>query len=81
MHRPFRVPGGLAGAIVAGVLPTLLLAFSIIRGEHERVLGMSSASFGLILMALGGFAYVINYRLRPQGWSVSVEPPPSEAAA
>ncbi len=81
LHRPFRVPGGLAGAILAGLLPTLLLAFSIIRGEHETVLGMSSATFGLILMALGWFAYVINYRLRPQGWSVSVEPPPSEAAA
>jgi amino acid transporter len=81
LPRPFRVPGGLGGAVVAGALPTFLLGFSIVRGEREMVLGMSSAAFGVILIALGGVAYVVNYRLRPGGWAVSVEPPPSEAAA
>jgi len=42
---------------------------------------MSSATFGLIVIGLGVAAYVINYRLRPRGWSVSVEAPPSEATA
>ncbi len=81
LHRPFRVPGGMPGAIVVGALPAFLLVFSIIRGERETVLGISSAAFGLIVIALGVAAYVINYRLRPRGWSVSVEVPPSEATA
>jgi hypothetical protein len=67
------VPGGLPGAILIGVLPTLLLVFSIVRGEREMVLGMSSTTFGLILMALGVAAYGVNYLIRPGGWSTTSE--------
>jgi amino acid transporter len=73
LPRPFRVPGGLPGAILIGVLPTLLLVFSIVRGEREMVLGMSSTTFGLILMALGVAAYGVNYLIRPGGWSTTSE--------
>ena len=46
LKRPFRVPGGLFGAIAVGIPPVLLLGFAIIRSEHEVVLGMSSLWFG-----------------------------------
>ena len=55
LRRPFRVPGGMIGAIMLGVCPLLLLGFSVVRSEAEQVLGMSSLTFGILLM-LGGFA-------------------------
>jgi amino acid transporter len=54
LPRPFRVPGGMAGAILVGVCPLLLLGFSVVRGEREQVLGMNGLWFGLLLI-LGGF--------------------------
>jgi amino acid transporter len=57
LRRPFKVPGGLPGAILVGVCPLLLLGFSVVRGETETVFGMSSLAFGLILIAGGVVAY------------------------
>jgi amino acid transporter len=54
LARPFRVPGGLAGAILVGVVPTLLLTLSLLDSAHETVLGMNVLAFG-ILMILAGF--------------------------
>jgi amino acid transporter len=71
LKRPFRVPGGKLGAIAIGIPPVLLLVFSVIRSEHEAILGMSSFAFGMILIAAGGLAYVINHLLKPQGWSAA----------
>jgi amino acid transporter len=67
--RPFRVPGGLFGAIAIGIPPMLLLGFSIIRSEHEQIWNMSSFAFGMILIAAGFVAYAVNHLLQPAGWS------------
>jgi len=69
LARPFRVPGGLFGAIAIGIPPMLLLGFSIIRSEHEQVWTMSSFEFGMILIAAGFVAYAVNHLLKPQGWT------------
>ena len=71
LPRPFRVPGGMLGAIAVGIPPVLLLGFSIVRSETEQVLGMSSFAFGLLLMAAGVVAYFLNHALKPAGWSAS----------
>ena len=75
LARPFRVPGGLFGAIAVGIPPALLLVFSVIRSEHESVLGMSSFAFGMILIAAGVVAYAVNHALKPSGWSPTEEKP------
>ena len=75
LARPFRVPGGLLGAIAIGIPPMLLLGFSIIRSEHEQVWNMSSFAFGMILIAAGIAAYLINHALKPEGWAVHHEKP------
>jgi len=75
LKRPFRVPGGLFGAIAVGVPPTLLLAFAIVNSEHEAILGMSAFWFGLILMGAGVVAYAINHLVKPAGWA-QPEPKP-----
>ena len=60
LPRPFRVPGGIFGAILAGALPMMLLAFAIVRSDREQILGMNSFLFGA-LMILAGFAvYAID---------------------
>jgi amino acid transporter len=73
--RPFRVPGGLLGAIAIGIPPMLLLGFSIIRSEHEQVWNMSSFAFGMILIGAGIVAYLINHALKPEGWAIHHEKP------
>src|SRR5258707_2523852 len=45
LPRPFRVPGGMFGAIAVGITPMLLLGFSVVRSQSEQVLGMSSFAF------------------------------------
>jgi amino acid transporter len=79
LRRPFRVPGGMAGAIALGIAPTMLLAFAVVHSENETVLGMSSFWFGLILIGAGVVAYLINHALKPQGWTAP-EPKPELAA-
>ena len=75
LRRPFRVPGGMFGAIAIGIAPTMLLGFAIVKSEHESVLGMSSFWFGLILIGAGVVAYGINYALKPQGWAAAEQKP------
>ena len=50
--------------------PCCCWAFSVIRSEHESILGMSSFAFGMILIAAGVVAYLVNHALKPEGWSV-----------
>jgi amino acid transporter len=75
LARPFRVPGGLFGAIAIGIPPMLLLGFSIIRSEHEQVWNMSSFAFGMILIAAGVVAYAVNHLLKPHGWAPAEQKP------
>jgi len=71
LPRPFKVPGGLFGAIAIGIPPALLLGFAVLRSEHESIWGMSSFAFGMILIAAGFVAYAINHLLKPQGWAAT----------
>jgi amino acid transporter len=80
LKRPFKVPGGLLGAIAIGIPPVMLLAFSVIRSEHESILGMSSLAFGMILIAAGVVAYFINVALKPEGWAEAPKSDPQPAA-
>jgi amino acid transporter len=80
LPRPFRVPGGLFGAIAIGIPPMLLLGFSVVRSEHEQVWNMSSFAFGMILIAAGFVAYFLNHVLKPAGWSVPQQEKPQPAA-
>jgi len=75
LPRPFRVPGGMFGAVAVGIAPMMLLGFSIVRSQHESVFGMSSFAFGLLLIAAGFVAYFLNTAVKPQGWSAVKEGP------
>ena len=57
LPRPFRVPGGMAGAILSGAFPVALLTLAVIHSERETVLGMNGLVFGLIMILAGFVAY------------------------
>jgi amino acid transporter len=64
LRRPFRVPGGTAGAVLVGVFPILLLGFAMVHSEGEKILGMSGLAFGALLIAGGFLAYWATSPLR-----------------
>jgi amino acid transporter len=58
LARPFRVPGGLAGAALLGVLPLALLGFALAKNASERVGQVSALALAGGLMLLGPVAYL-----------------------
>ncbi|HXM92922.1 MAG TPA: APC family permease [Candidatus Dormibacteraeota bacterium] len=64
LKREFRVPGGLAGAILAGAFPLALLSLALIESGSETVLGMNGLLFGAVIMAAGFTVYVATGKLR-----------------
>jgi amino acid transporter len=69
LPRPFRVPGGLAGAVVAAIGPTLLIAFAIYTARDERVLGLNALLFSVVVALAGAAVYAVISRL-PRGPSL-----------
>jgi amino acid transporter len=68
LRRPFRVPGGMAGASLIGVCPALLLGFALVHGQGEEILGMNGLAFGALLI-LGGFlVYLAKSTVEKRGW-------------
>jgi amino acid transporter len=57
LERPFRVPGGMAGAALIGVCPLLLLGVSVFHSESERILGVNGLLFGVLLIVAGFVVY------------------------
>jgi amino acid transporter len=69
LRRPFRVPGGMLGAVLLGVCSLLLLGFSIFHSEGEQIWGMSGLTFGALLIAAGFVVYWATKRVAVRnGW-------------
>ncbi|HXT24072.1 MAG TPA: APC family permease [Candidatus Eisenbacteria bacterium] len=64
LKREFRVPGGLPGAILAGLFPLGLLLLALIKSGSETVLGMNGLLFGALMIAAGFAVYAATRRLR-----------------
>jgi amino acid transporter len=62
--RPFRVPGGLWGAVAVGVGPTLLIAFALWAARGERVAGLPALWFAAIVAAAGPVVYLVAKTMR-----------------
>src|ERR1041384_5093852 len=73
LNRGFRVPGGLTGAVLIGVLPLLLLLLAVVQSNHETVLGMNGLLFGALIIVAGFAIYFVARRHRlvqPQSQAV-----------
>jgi amino acid transporter len=71
LPRPFRVPGGMAGAIAVAVGPTALLVIALVKNRSEqldlwRLGSVSQLGFGLVLMALGVVYYFVAGRAKAE---------------
>jgi amino acid transporter len=71
LPRPYRVPGGIAGAVLLGVPPLALLAFTAARTENEPLGPITSLELGLILIGAGVVAYFIGDFFRKKEQRVS----------
>jgi len=80
LRRPFRVPGGMTGAVMVGVFPALLLIFSAVHGESEHILGTNGLVFGALLIFGGFVAYLAMSSFKKDGWSTAALKDQSKAA-
>jgi amino acid transporter len=64
LKREFRVPGGLAGAILAGVFPLALLMIALVQSESQSVLGINGLLFGVLIILAGFALYASTRKLR-----------------
>jgi amino acid transporter len=64
LKREFRVPGGLTGAVLAGVFPLVLLSIALVESESQSVLGINGLLFGVLIMATGFGVYAATRKLR-----------------
>jgi amino acid transporter len=64
LHRPFRVPGGMPGAIAIGVGPTLLIAFALWAARNEQVLGLNALLFAASVGIAGAAVYGVTELVR-----------------
>jgi amino acid transporter len=64
LKREFRVPGGLAGAIICGIFPLLLLSLAMVESNHEIVMGVNGLLFGVLIIIAGFFTYFITGKLK-----------------
>ena len=65
LHRPFRLPGGTAGAILAGLGPAALIAFAMWAARNEKMAGIPALAFAAILAAIGPLLYAVARRVSP----------------
>src|SRR5467141_4136893 len=64
LKRGFRVPGGLTGAILAGVFPLARLSLAMVESNHETVLGMNGLLFGVLIILAGFLIYFVTGKLK-----------------
>jgi amino acid transporter len=64
LARPFRIPGGLTMAVLAGVGPALLIAFALFAARGEHVGPFPALSFAALVAALGPLAYAMARRVK-----------------
>jgi amino acid transporter len=64
LKREFRVPGGMPGAILAGLFPLGLLSLAMVESNHETVLGMNGLLFGVLIIIAGFLIYFATGKLK-----------------
>jgi amino acid transporter len=74
LKRAFRVPGGLTGAVLAGLFPLALLVLAVFKSGSETVLGINGLLFGAIIIGSGFVVYSVSGRFR-----VTAQPAPAGA--
>ncbi len=61
LERPYRVPGGLAGAFLIGLGPLALIVVTIVRNRSENAWGLNALTLGFWLVAAGPILYLVSW--------------------
>jgi amino acid transporter len=59
LPRPFVVPGGLVGAVLAGVGPTAMLLIAFLKNRDEHLGSFSTLILSLLFMLAGVLLYFV----------------------
>jgi amino acid transporter len=59
MPRPFRLPGGTLGTMVAAIGPTALLCCALVKSRGDKLGGMSAFAVAAVIAGAGVVAYLI----------------------
>ncbi|HEV2314678.1 MAG TPA: APC family permease [Candidatus Acidoferrales bacterium] len=59
LTRPYRVPGGIAGAVLLSLPPLVLMILAVLRNRTETIGSTSSLAVGVVLIALGPIVYFL----------------------
>jgi amino acid transporter len=59
LPRPFRIPGGLTAAVLAGVGPALLIVFALYAVRDQRVGPLPALAFAALVASVGPLAYAM----------------------
>src|SRR5262245_39453310 len=60
LARPYRVPGGMGGAILIGLPPLGLMIAALVRNSREVIGSTSELTIGLIVIAAGVIMYFVS---------------------
>jgi amino acid transporter len=60
LARPFRVPGGMAGAVAIGIPPLALMIAAVARNRTELVGSTNELVIGIIVIAAGVMLYFLS---------------------
>jgi amino acid transporter len=58
LHRPFKIPGGTAGAVATGIGPALLILFALWAARAERVGPFPALGFAAAVAVTGPVLYL-----------------------
>ena len=64
MVRPFRVPGGVWGAVGLGIGPVALIGYALWLARGERVAGLPALGFAGVVAVAGPLVYLLARRQR-----------------
>src|SRR5437899_7040091 len=64
LPRPYRIPGGLAGAIGLGIFPLILLIAAVVRNKAEAIGPLNALQLGATPIAPGVVAYFVSHHDR-----------------
>lgn len=82
LPRPFRVPGGLAGATLLGAPPAALVAYAFWRARGEPgAFGLTALALVGVVAAAGPLLWAAGVRRRARGLGPAQAPPRASAPA
>jgi amino acid transporter len=71
LPRPFRVPGGMAGAVAIGVPPMAMMIAAMVRNRAELVGSTNELAIGVAVIAAGTALYFVSGAIARKGTAAS----------